>query len=92
MTSEKTELESDKATQTKKRDKLDSEKKALSEELARKKQEFNDLASLNDKLNREGHAKLAAQKNKEKENQEILKEIDGTRAEKKAKEQKIKQV
>ena len=89
---EKTELESDKATQTKKRDKLDAEKKALSEELARKKQEFNDLASLNDKLNREGHAKLQAQKNKEKENQEILKEIEGTRAEKKAKEQKIKQV
>ena len=58
LMAEKTELESDKATQTKKRDKLDAEKKALSEELARKKQEFNDLASLNDKLNREGHAKL----------------------------------
>ena len=60
LTAEKTELESDKASQTKKRDKLDAEKKALSEELARKKQEFNDLASLNDKLNREGHAKLQA--------------------------------
>ena len=68
LTAEKNELESDKASQTKKRDKLDAEKKALSEELARKKQEFNDLASLNDKLNREGIAKLGAQKNKEKEN------------------------
>ena len=68
LTAEKNDLESDKASQTKKRDKLDAEKKALSEELARKKQEFNDLASLNDKLNREGIAKLGAQKNKEKEN------------------------
>lgn len=57
MTAEKNELESDRAIQTKKRDKLDAEKKALTEELTKKKQELNDLNSLNDKLSREVKSK-----------------------------------
>ena len=71
LTAEKNELESDKNSQTKKRDKLDAEKKALSEELQRKKQELHDLANLNDKLHREHISKASAMRNKEKENHEI---------------------
>ena len=89
---EKQDLETEKAGQIKKKDKLDTELGQLRLDLANKQTDLKQLATVNDTVANQAEQLKSDSKELESKNALIMAAISETKAEKKAKEVAIKQV